>query len=332
MNDTPLFSIIIPVYNAEGAIIRSLDSLIRQTYKDFEVVMVNDGSKDRSERVILDYLAANPSFNARLLNQQNSGAGTARNVGIRHSNGEYIVFLDSDDYLEDNYLECVFEKIQNDNADVIFVDIIRETESGTIIRRENMSRFSSLNKDQLIRWQLTGKVPWGGWRKVVRASIIKENDLHYAPIKVGEESIFSFRIIDMAQNISFQPSAIYHYVESNTSLTSHDNPANSLEVYNFIRNSLEQLGKLELYQSTVNAIAVNAAVVVINVITLDKNKNNKYREAKHYLSYFYKEINGAIDIKSLERRVQFCIPFVKLRTPLPIMLASYLQNLIRNFK
>lgn len=294
--------------------------------------MVNDGSKDNSEGVINSFLSEHKEVKAQLSRQQNAGAGVARNVGISKSKGEYIVFLDSDDYVEDDYLERVNEKIVSDKADVVFIDIVREKEGGAVIRHEDMSRFASLGKERLIRWQLTGKAPWGGCRKVVRSSIIKDNNLTYAPIKVGEESIFSFRILQIADRISFQPKAIYHYVETDTSLTALDDPENSVKVFDFVTGSLENLEMSHQYIRTIRAMAVCALVVIINVVTLDNEIKNKYKTSKRYYSYFRKYLKGDIDVDSLEKRVQLCVPFVKFGFIGPIILAAYLRKITRRIK
>lgn len=292
--------------------------------------MVNDGSKDRSEEVINNFLETHSGLDAHVVRQQNAGAGVARNVGISISKGEYIVFLDSDDYVEDDYLERVNEKIEAENADVIFIDIVREREGGAVIRHEDMSRFSHLGKERLIRWQITGKAPWGGWRKVVRSSIIKDNRLEYAPIKVGEESIFSLRILEEAKRIAFQPKAIYHYVETDTSLTAHDEIGNSLIVFNFIYNYLKKYGKLEMYANTVRSMAVTTMAIAINVAC----ENQRFGEAlttsrellKEYTSYY----KGMIDWDALEWRVRLCLPWIKLGWPLPVLIASKIQRFINH--
>lgn len=326
------FSIIIPVYNAEKIITRCLESLARQTFRDFEVVMVDDGSKDRSAAVIESFLSVHNDISAQLLRQQNAGAGVARNVGICHSKGEYIVFLDSDDYVEDDYLECVNEKIDSEKADVVFIDIIREKEGGAVIRHEDMSRFASLGKERLIRWQLTGKTPWGGCRKVVRSSIIKNNNLTYAPIKVGEESIFSFRILQIADKIAFQPKAIYHYVETDTSLTAHDNVSNPQSVFAYISNYILESPYKTDFEPTVNALGVTTVAILVNILATDLNFWDAVRESRKYVKKYRDSIKGEIDFDALERRVLYCYPFMRIGIVSPIIIGSYFQKIIKKIK
>ena len=102
----PKFSIIIPVYNVEKYIKKCLDSVFSQTFKDYEVIVVNDGTKDNSMDIVKDY-------NVKVVNQKNMGLSEARNTGVKNSTGEYIIFLDSDDYIEKDLLKEVNKSLKN---------------------------------------------------------------------------------------------------------------------------------------------------------------------------------------------------------------------------
>lgn len=104
-----MFSVVIPIYNAESTLNRCLDSLIKQEFKDFEVIMINDGSEDDSEQICLHYTECDERF--RYYVQKNKGVSAARNLGIDYANGEFVTFLDSDDVYYENYLQCFYEVI-----------------------------------------------------------------------------------------------------------------------------------------------------------------------------------------------------------------------------
>lgn len=98
INKLMKISVVIPMYNAENTIVRALDSVKNQTYKaNYEIIVVNDGSKDNSQQVVEAYIAQNPELNIQLINQSNGGVSKARNIGLKNAKGEYIAFLDSDD-------------------------------------------------------------------------------------------------------------------------------------------------------------------------------------------------------------------------------------------
>lgn len=115
-----LVSVIIPCYNSSGTIIETLKSVISQTYKNIEIIIVNDGSNDNSEQVVLEFINSNDLQNIKLINQINSGPSKARNKGVSFSSGEYILFLDSDDLIEETYIyKCV--KVLDSNSEVKIV-------------------------------------------------------------------------------------------------------------------------------------------------------------------------------------------------------------------
>src|ERR1700733_11873432 len=117
----PLVSVIIPVYNREHCVKRAIDSVLAQTYKDFEVVVVADGSKDGSAEILKSYGEA-----IRLICQKNAGAGTARNTGIRAARGQWIAFLDSDDEWKPGKLACQMEFIEKYGAKICYSRCVAE--------------------------------------------------------------------------------------------------------------------------------------------------------------------------------------------------------------
>ena len=321
------FSIIIPAYNAANYIVRCLDSLKKQTMSDFEVVIVDDGSSDNTLTVLKNYSDAQPQMLFQIHHQENEGAGPTRNKALKLAKGDYIVFLDSDDYLDSDYLERVNEKIVSEQADVVFVDLVREKPDGEVIRKERMSSFSHLSKERLIRWQMTGKMPWGGVRKVVRRRIISDNNLEYAPIKVGEESIFSFRVLEEARVICFQPKAIYHYIDTGESLTSKDTLSNSAAVFQFVLDSLMSSGKYYKYKETINALAVTTVAVALNLLSNSPLNLQLLKMGKKEIARYNNYISNRIDIDSLDVRVKVLLPWIKMGWPLPVFMLAKLKRI-----
>jgi len=149
-----MVSIIVPVYNSEKYIERCIVSVMKQTNPNWELIIVDDGSTDKSADII-DRIARNEK-KIRYYYQNNSGAGMARNLGITKATGDYIAFLDSDDYLSKDYIES----IEQHDSDVIFLDLQRVEKKKRII--ESISKYRSKSIDDLIRYQMTSAIPWGG--------------------------------------------------------------------------------------------------------------------------------------------------------------------------
>lgn len=324
------FSIVIPVYNAEGSIGVCLNKIAKQTYEDFELVIVNDGSTDNSLKIIKEFATQHPTMSINVISQDNAGAGAARNTGINESKGEYIVFIDSDDYIDDDFLEQTDDIIKQNNADVVFIDIVREDKNGRIIRYERMSDYKHLAKERMIRWQLTGKMPWGGVRKIVKSTLVKDNNLRYATqIKVGEESIYSFRVLELAQIVAFQTTSFYHYVDNSNSLTSNDVVENSLSVFDFIYGYLRESGKADTYATTVRAIAVTTTAIASNVVFNSKGFFYGYGEVKYLLKKYKDEMRGEVDVDALDRRVKLLMPWLRCGLVIPIWAASKVQHFLK---
>ena len=134
-------SVVIPVYNAEKYIGKCLDSIINQTYKNWEVICINDGSSDKSEEIIDTY--KNQKYNITLIKQKNMGPGAARNTGIDKANGDYIVFIDADDYIDSNFFSRLNDVVQD--TDIVFIDIMQVNGFGERIKDEIMSKYSNIN-------------------------------------------------------------------------------------------------------------------------------------------------------------------------------------------
>lgn len=152
-------SVIVPVYNSEKYVGRCVDSIIAQTYQNWELILVDDGSTDNSLSILQEY--ENHDSRIKVIHQNNEGPGIARNTGIINAIGDYIVFVDSDDRISEDYFDLLSKK----NEDVVFIDVDQVDEDFRVLKREHMSSFEGLSKDAFLRQQMTGKINWGGGTK-----------------------------------------------------------------------------------------------------------------------------------------------------------------------
>lgn len=151
-----MISVIIPAYNSEMFIGKCIDSVLAQTYSNWELIAIDDGSRDNTFGILKKYAEADSRI--RVIHQENQGPGIARNTGIAEANGNYVVFIDSDDYIEKDYFELLAEH----DEDVVFFNVQNVDEKGNVIKQDSMSSNKTLSKDTLIRRQMTGMVNWGG--------------------------------------------------------------------------------------------------------------------------------------------------------------------------
>ena len=151
--DEFFFSVIIPVYNSISTIQRCFNSLASQSFDDFEIIFVDDGSTDGSGDFIEQNIVPRMEHRTRLFQKKNEGAGEARNFGIDQAIGKYLVFVDSDDYVDSNFLNELFQLFSNRDLDLVFIDIVREDAEGRFIRYEKLSDFRHLNKREFLNLQ-----------------------------------------------------------------------------------------------------------------------------------------------------------------------------------
>lgn len=186
---TPMISIIIPVYNTQKYILDCLNSLIRQTYQDFEVLLVNDGSTDASAQIITDYIRDNQLANFHLIHKENGGVSSARNLGLEHARGKWIAFIDSDDWAEPGYLQHMIEGLQKHPADFCMTGYQKFHEhNNTYTVSENPTFAHGNSKDILGKFSIIHPIS-----KLYSASIIKKNHIRFdTHISVGEDRAFNF--------------------------------------------------------------------------------------------------------------------------------------------
>ena len=131
-------SLIVPVYNTDKYLKKCLDSLLNQTLKDIEIIIINDGSKDNSDNIINSY----HDKRIKYFKQENKGIGKTRNLGIKKSQGEYLAFVDSDDYLDSHFCEYLYVKCHNNDCDIAICDYYEEKDN---LKRINFKSFNDTN-------------------------------------------------------------------------------------------------------------------------------------------------------------------------------------------
>lgn len=170
-------SAIVPVYNTEKLVGRCIESVLAQSFPDWELILVDDGSRDGSLNVLREYEKKDTRL--KVIHQENAGPGIARNRGIKEATGDYIVFIDSDDVIKPEY----FEKLSKETADVVFIDINQVDEDFSVLSQEHMSIYKSLSKNDFLRGQMTGKILWGGYERQSDPSFYQRTELDLQTIR-----------------------------------------------------------------------------------------------------------------------------------------------------
>ncbi len=212
MKSSPLISVVVPMYNAEKFIQKCIQHLVHQTYKNLEIIIVDDGSTDNS--VALCKRHAKYDKRIQIIQQKNSGPANARNNGMAHATGQYIHFHDSDDYIDLDYYENMVRTINATNADIICGGV---DEIGyTFPSFEKIDVLTSLMDKMLITHSYEFNVVW---RFLYKREFLQNNKLMFPDEKfIGEDKEFALRAIYYASNVATAPKTIYHCVSVPTSL------------------------------------------------------------------------------------------------------------------
>lgn len=198
-------SIIVPVYNVELYIRECLDSIVNQTYKNIEIIVVNDGSTDRSKKIVDLYQSLS---NVIIINQDNAGLSNARNVGFSSSTGEYVLFLDSDDMLaSENLIEQAVAVLLREKLDVLIFDYcIWDDKSDTIFKHDpkfemNISKGRCLYDNSISTNKLTSVV----WNKLVRSDLLLEKGIKFIDGLVFEDMVYTPHLLYESDRVMYLP-------------------------------------------------------------------------------------------------------------------------------
>ena len=195
-------SIIIPVYNVENYISKTIKSLVNQTFKDFEVILINDETKDKSIEIAIGILK-DTDINYRIIDQANSGVSAARNTGITNSIGDYIYFIDSDDYIEKDFLEKFYRKFKETDADIIYCDYKHIDQYGNILVESSTSVTENIlsGKEMVLKLLKDEFSIWVG-SGIYKADIIKKNNIRFdCKRKYAEDITFISKALLYSENV-----------------------------------------------------------------------------------------------------------------------------------
>jgi len=249
----PKVSVIIPVYNVKSYLQECLDSVIHQTLREIEIICVDDGSTDGSMNILREYAAREPRM--VVLEQQNRGAGAARNRGLAAARGKYWIFLDSDDFFDLDMLSACFEKLEEDGSDVV----VFQSEQYNIRTGERMrmssqwepksSPFSPVEETTHIFNMFQTTV----WNKMFRASFVLKHGLQFQEIPRANDMYFSLLSLALARKISVIPRVFLTYrtgMNTNLQATAYQTPESFWQAFKSAKSKLRECGLYEKYEQS----------------------------------------------------------------------------------
>lgn len=262
-----IVSVIIPLYNKEGSIKKCIDSLVKQTYKDLEIIIVDDGSKDNSVNIIDEY----KDKRIKLIQKKNEGVSLTRNKGIENSKGKYIAFVDADDYVSENYIENLIQEYKNRNVQLAASGYY--SIAGEKILTERAFQYYGMIKEIPDEYYVMGDCHTV-WGKLYLKKIIDDHNIKFQPINISEDSFFNIEYSKYITNISCIPKKDYYYVQyaNENNLTSKAE-FSYFEIYQKLYQEYCKVINNEIAQKIIYPQYYNLLLKIV--------KQNKIREIKH---------------------------------------------------
>ena len=302
----PKISIIVPVYNMEKYLQKSLSSFTQQTFKDIEIVIVDDGSKDESYKIYNSF--AEKDNRVKIVRKENAGVSEARNTGIDNANGEFLMFADPDDWMDEKCCEVMYTEQEKTDADLVLADVI-VVKNG---KNETWNLFSkpftttdhefiklyqktcigySFNPMPAVKWKTPGL--GSPWNKLFKRSIIQENHLRFDPYVKGiyDDNLFTLHYLMPTNSISYIQYPVYNYLLITSSIT-RSYKANSLDIseriYKRINDFIDETGDREFFEEAFYIYVVRRFMRLLDVYFCAENnpksQEERYQEIKDTLN------------------------------------------------
>ncbi len=266
----PKFSIIIPVYNVEKYIEKCLDSVEKQTFSDYEIIVVNDGTKDNSIELIKDR-------DIKIINQKNKGLSAARNTGLKHAKGDYIIFLDSDDYWESNVLKEINKATKN-SPDVIRFQIQEVDEESNIIKKYEETAFENKSGEEAFELITKYHFVENAWCYAIKRKYYLKEKYQFKEGTIHEDFGLMPLVIIKAKNVSSISYIGYNYLQRQGSIMSSNNydkvKKKVDDFYTHYKYLISEISKTKLNKKCFKSFVANS--MLIKICDLNKKDYQQY--------------------------------------------------------
>jgi glycosyltransferase EpsJ len=337
---TKKFSIIVPVYNCQDYIERCILSILNQKYKNFELIIVNDGSTDNSLEIIKQYVKEDKRI--ILINKKNEGVSKARNQALEKATGDYICFLDADDYIDDNYIKEIcsiikkYPKIQMINFG--FISEVEDMDFNLLSRDEiNFKEKyykdkNSIKKDFIELWDNT--MLYNIWNKVYVKRIIEDNKIKFPKSNWGEDVEFNKQYLNVINDMYNSKKCFYHYIRERNGAATKKYKEKLFEIrkneFKDFNNYFESwnIKKEKYYEFSCRRYIERILGCIENVYCSNMKFKERYNEIKTMINDLT-TIEAIKYIKPKSKKIKIMIIPIKLRLTLIAMLMGKIFNSIK---
>lgn len=233
----PKVSVIVPAYNVENYIEKCLNSLVNQTLEDIEIIVVNDGSQDKTKEKILDFCNKYPQ-KVKYLEKENGGLSSARNFGMPYAVGEYVAFLDSDDYVELSMYEEMYNEAKRENFDMVECDFIWEYPNK---KRFDHGELAHSKKEMIVKNRVVA------WNKLIKREVIEKAKIEF-PMGLRYEDVeFFYKLVPFLDKVSIVNKCFIHYIQRGNSIVNTQN-IRTKEIFTVLNNVIKYYKENNIYE------------------------------------------------------------------------------------
>lgn len=293
--ESNLVTIIVPVYNVEKYLERCLNSIIKQSYSNLEIILIDDGSTDNSGKICDEF--QNIDKRIHTIHKKNGGLSSARNTGMDKAHGIYITFIDSDDWIDERFIELMVSEMENTGSDIVQCGYKRINSSGKITYETNLKKqYLVTKKDILDAFFITGNFQTMACAKLYKNSFI--NDYRFMVGKNNEDTILMADIMDDLSQISIIHNNLYNYFYNPESIT--NTRLNTTKIEQAYYSAYYMLKKCENnYPDYAPYMLFNICLVSVSLYNLAEKDQRKY---KKWIKENFRKSYSQIDLKKIGRR------------------------------
>lgn len=320
----PTVSVIVPVWNVEKYILRCLKSILAQKYRNIEIIIVDDCSPDNSIQIIQDFIESNHiEIHIKIISHsKNCGLGAARRSGILAAKGKYIIAIDSDDWIDEDYLDTVVSVAEQNNHEIVVTDYYGETIDNSHIYKQRCNKSGV----ELTKSIMAGKIQGFLWNKLIKRSLYTQNNIYpIIGIDMWEDINIICKLATQAHSIGYVAAPYYHYNLSNT----HSYSTNRLsqKAVNSMFKAVEDLEEYFSHSTTISCDDLNRLKARAKVMAITMFENGLYKYAKIYPEIKWLSLKTSLKLFDtiilllLDLRLSFLVyPIIKLKSHLKSVL------------
>lgn len=288
----PEISVVVPVYNVRDYLRKNIESILAQTFTDYELILVNDGSKDDSLSILREYEQKDDRIT--VIDKPNGGLSDARNAGMAIASGKYIQFIDSDDFVEPQLLEKCWRKLEETGADMVIFDIYQYFLATG--KKEVIANTYDENGIYSIRTnpELIVSIQNAAWNKMYRLSLFRDNDIIYPWGCYYEDLGTTYRLLARSDKVAFINEPLYDYLQDRPGNITHQFNFSVYHVLDMVKLTLDDYKNLGIYETYYEELKCLGARNILECLKKTRNVNDK---------------------KMTEKFVQVCFWYIKNNWP-----------------